>query len=236
MESPLPNRSFLLFPSSLHFNQNTLAVKWLKMTVHPFILVSAVLPKSLHNLPSKHTMQAVYSYTSFQPAVFCRNRPVCLPGNSSLQAIGAIRRTHGSAPTVNESAIEKVKKQFPLFTNERRLKERWRDVPSWPEAYQQDVSTANERREEETIRLIRKLYNKKISAIFKQALSLILSQETFTPMLKAYHSIFSIARNAFQRLFYAFLSIKMCFRKEFICKTNNLLFYRNRNHITMRNR
>ena len=121
---PSPIRSFLLFPSSLHFNQNTLAVKWLKMTVHPFILVSAVLPKSLHNLPSKHTMQAVYSYTSFQPAVFCRNRPVCLPGNSSLQAIGAIRRTHGSAPTVNESAIEKVKKQFPLFTNERRLKER----------------------------------------------------------------------------------------------------------------
>ena len=34
--------------------------------------------------------------------------------------------------------------------------------------HQQDVSTANERREEETIRLIRKLYNKNVSAIFKQ--------------------------------------------------------------------
>ena len=93
IESPSPIRSFLLFPSSLHSSQNTLFIKRLKMTALPLILVSAVLSKSLHNLPSEHTMQ------------------------------------------------------FSCFTNERR--------------------------EEETIRLIRKLYNEKISAIFKQALSLI---------------------------------------------------------------
>ena len=44
--------SFLLVPSSLHFKFNTQTNNRLKMTVHPLILPSAALSKSLHNLPS----------------------------------------------------------------------------------------------------------------------------------------------------------------------------------------
>ena len=49
---PSLDRSFPLLRSSLHFNQSALAIRRLKMTAHPFILPSAVLSKSLHNLPS----------------------------------------------------------------------------------------------------------------------------------------------------------------------------------------
>ena len=45
-------RSFLLFRSSLHISQNTLAINRLRMTAHPLILLSAVLPESLHKLSS----------------------------------------------------------------------------------------------------------------------------------------------------------------------------------------
>ena len=45
-------RSFLLFRSSLHFNYNMQIINRLRMTEPPLILPSAVLPKSLHNLPS----------------------------------------------------------------------------------------------------------------------------------------------------------------------------------------
>ena len=45
-------RSFLLFRSSLHFNYNMQIINRLRMTEAPLILPSAVLPKSLHNLPS----------------------------------------------------------------------------------------------------------------------------------------------------------------------------------------
>jgi len=47
------------------------------MTAHPLILPSAALPESLHD-------PLCTFYTSFQPAVFCRGRPMCLPENSSL--------------------------------------------------------------------------------------------------------------------------------------------------------
>ena len=51
---PLPSliRSFLLLRSSLHFNWNIQIINCLRMTGHPFILISAVLSTSLHNLPS----------------------------------------------------------------------------------------------------------------------------------------------------------------------------------------
>ena len=52
MESPSPSRLFLLFRSSLHISQNTLSINWLILTEHPFIPLSAVLPKLLSNLPS----------------------------------------------------------------------------------------------------------------------------------------------------------------------------------------
>ena len=52
MEPPSPSRSFLLFRSSLHFSQNIRIISRLRLTGHPLILLSAVLPKSLHNLPS----------------------------------------------------------------------------------------------------------------------------------------------------------------------------------------
>ena len=45
-------RSFLLFRSSLHFNYNMQIINRLRMTEPSLILPSAVLPKSLHNLPS----------------------------------------------------------------------------------------------------------------------------------------------------------------------------------------
>ena len=67
IESPSPIRSFLLFPSSLHSSQNTLFIKRLKMTALPLILVSAVLSKSLHKLPS--AIPLCTFYTSFQTTV-----------------------------------------------------------------------------------------------------------------------------------------------------------------------
>lgn len=76
-----------------------------------------------------------------------------------------------------------------------------------------DISTANERREEETIRLIRKLYNNKDSAIFKQALSLIYHKKHSHQCLKRITHL-SITRNAFQRLFYAFSLYQDAFLKR----------------------
>ncbi len=43
---------YLLFRSTLHISQNTLSINWLILTEHPFIPLSAVLPKLLSNLPS----------------------------------------------------------------------------------------------------------------------------------------------------------------------------------------
>ena len=54
---PSLGRSYLLFPSSLHFNQNIQIINLLKMTGHPLILVSAVLFNSLQNLPSAFVSQ-----------------------------------------------------------------------------------------------------------------------------------------------------------------------------------
>ena len=50
--TPSQSCSFLLLRSSLHFKFNALTNSWLKMTGHPLILPSAMLSKSLHNLPS----------------------------------------------------------------------------------------------------------------------------------------------------------------------------------------
>ena len=52
MKIPLTKPVFLLLPSSLHLNQITLSIRRLRMTVHSFILLSAVLFTPLHNLPS----------------------------------------------------------------------------------------------------------------------------------------------------------------------------------------
>ena len=52
MKIPLTKSVFLLLPSSLHFNQIALSIRWLRMTTHPLILLSAVLFTFLHNLPS----------------------------------------------------------------------------------------------------------------------------------------------------------------------------------------
>ena len=52
MEPSSPSRSFLLFRSSLHFSQNMRIISRLRLTGHPLILLSAVLSKSLHKLPS----------------------------------------------------------------------------------------------------------------------------------------------------------------------------------------
>ena len=52
MEPPSPSRSFLLFRSSLHINQNALSINRLTLTEHPLIHLSAVLPKLLLNQPS----------------------------------------------------------------------------------------------------------------------------------------------------------------------------------------
>ena len=50
--TPSQSCSFLLLRSSLHFNWNIQIINCLRMTGHPFILISAVLSTSLHNLPS----------------------------------------------------------------------------------------------------------------------------------------------------------------------------------------
>ena len=50
--SPSLSRLFFLFRSSLHFNENIQILNLLRMTGYPLILPSAILAKSLHNLPS----------------------------------------------------------------------------------------------------------------------------------------------------------------------------------------
>ena len=50
--TPSLSRLFFLFRSSLHFNENIQILNLLRMTGHPLILPSAILAKSLHNLPS----------------------------------------------------------------------------------------------------------------------------------------------------------------------------------------
>jgi hypothetical protein len=54
-----------------------------------------------------------------------------------------------SAPTVNESVIEKIKSGRNI-TNERRMKRQYRMSIHYRNPYQQGVSTANERRKEES--------------------------------------------------------------------------------------
>ena len=115
MEPPSPSRSFLLFRSFLHFIQNMRIISLLRMTGHPLILLSFVLPESFH---------------SCFPSPFSRAFQV--PSQSAFSN-SLVYFLHLFLDYRKWKRYRKSSKAGRSFTNKRRLKGGWHDVPSQPE-------------------------------------------------------------------------------------------------------
>ena len=116
MEPPSPSRSFLLFRSFLHFIQNMRIISLLRMTGHPLILLSFVLPESFH---------------SCFPSPFSRAFQV--PSQAAFSN-SLVYFLHLFLDYRKWKRYRNSSKAGRSFTDERRLKGEWQDVPSQPES------------------------------------------------------------------------------------------------------
>ena len=66
MEPPSPSRSFLLFRSSLHFSQNMRKISRLRLTGHPLILLSAVLPSPFTSCLSNSLVYFLHLFLDYR--------------------------------------------------------------------------------------------------------------------------------------------------------------------------